>query len=264
MDNMAMYLAAFDVVLLDSTGQYNTMASVSASGFAELVWHAQSAMGVAASAEPHELLSKLFFQQLTPACMFDIRAVVTLRQPTVLPAELEDGLRESSWVELAQQHAESVVTRALSDRAFLVRTISADATVDTSDGGTTLRWVVGCKINPSKAERTVEKGPPVENREAAAEFKQFWGSKSEVRRMKDGAIVQAVIWSNCTGLARRHHVVQSILSHVLQDQLAGIADPELHIEVADGQPLDKIIFRKHHSESSWKSAYDVFERLAKK
>lgn len=262
LDNMAMYLAAFDVVLLDSTGQYNTLASVSASGFAELVWHARLAMGVAASAEPHELLSKLFFHQLTPACTFDIRAVVTLRRPTVLPPELEDGLRESAWEELTQQHAESVVTRALGDRALLVRTLSAD--MDTSTSGATLRWVVGCKINPSTAERTVDKGPPVESTEAAAEFKQFWGSKSEVRRMKDGAIVQAVIWSNCTGLARRHHVIQCILSHVLKDQLAGIADPEPLIEVADGQPLDKIIFRKHHSEASWKLAYDAFERLAKK
>ena len=82
--------------------------------------------------------------------------------------------------------------------------------------------------------------------------------------MKDGAIVQAVIWSNCKALARRHHVIQCILSHVLQNQLAGIADPEPQIEVADGQPLDKVIFRKHHSEASWKLAYDAFERLAKK
>ena len=79
--------------------------------------------------------------------------------------------------------------------------------------------------------------------------------------MKDGAIVQAVIWSNCKALARRHHVIQCILSHVLQNQLAGIADPDPQIEVADGQPLDKVIFRKHHSEASWKLAYDAFERV---
>jgi U3 small nucleolar RNA-associated protein 22 len=265
LDDMAMYLAAFDVVLLDSSGQLNVMASVSASGFAELVWHARVSMRVAGSAEPHELLSKLFFHQLIPACMFDIRTVVTLRRPSVLPAELEAGLRESSWEELVQQHSEAVVTRALGDRAALVRTLSADVIdAGTPAGGGTLRWVVGCKINANKAERTVDKGPPVEDTEAAAEFKSFWGSKSEVRRMKDGAIVQAVVWSNCTALTRRHHVIECILSHVLREQLVGIADPELHIEVADGQPLDRIIFRKHHSEARWKQAFDAFERLAKK
>ena len=263
-DNMAMYLSAFDVVLLDSSGQLNVLASVSATGFAELVWHARMSMTVAATAEPHELLSALFLDQLKPACMFDVRAVVTLQRPTTLPTELEEGLHESSWQELVQRHAEAVVIRALGDRAALVRTLSADL-VDTTVGGTTaLRWVVGCKINSDKAERTVDKGPPVENREAAADFKQFWGSKSEVRRMKDGAIVQAVIWSSCTGLAKRHHVIDCILSHILKYQLQNIAHPELRIEVADGQPMDKIIFRKHHSETQWKPAYDAFERLAKK
>ena len=261
-DDMAMYLAAFDVVLLDSSGQLNVLASVSASGFAELVWHARVSMGIASSAEPHELLAKLFFQPLTPACMFDVRAVVTVRRPPVLPAELAGSLRDSSWEELVPQHAESVAVRALGDRASLVRTLSVETTQEA--GETTLRWVAGLKIVPEKAERTVDRGPPVEDREAAADFKRFWGSKSEVRRMKDGAIVQAVIWSKCTALSRRHHVINNVVSHAMQEQLASVAQADIGVEIADGQPFDKVIFRKRHSETQWKKAYDAFERLAKK
>ncbi|CAN0531385.1 unnamed protein product, partial [Ectocarpus sp. 12 AP-2014] len=41
---------------------------------------------------------------------------------------------------------------------------------------------VGLIVNPTFAGRLVDKGPPAEDGPAARKFRDFWGSKSELRR----------------------------------------------------------------------------------
>ncbi|CAN0213761.1 unnamed protein product, partial [Ectocarpus sp. 12 AP-2014] len=73
---------------------------------------------------------------------------------------------------------------------------------------------VGLIVNPTFAGRLVDKGPPAEDGPAARKFRDFWGSKSELRRFKDGSIVEAVVWKGKG--AQRHRVVeQQVVRHVL-------------------------------------------------
>lgn len=57
----------------------------------------------------------------------------------------------------------------------------------------TLNVKVGLLIDPSEAERLVIKGPS--ETEDSIQFRSFWGSKSSLRRFKDGSIIHSVIWS---------------------------------------------------------------------
>eukprot|EP00903_Cladosiphon_okamuranus_P015535 g14342.t1 len=57
------------------------------------------------------------------------------------------------------------------------------------------------------------RGPPAEDGPAARKFREFWGDKSELRRFKDGSIVEAVVWKGKG--AQRHRVVEQIVRHVL-------------------------------------------------
>ena len=68
-------------------------------------------------------------------------------------------------------------------------------------------WVVrlGVVLDADHAQRKVEKGPsPIDSATATLEatdatavaaFRSFWGAKCELRRFKDGSIVDAVVWS---------------------------------------------------------------------
>ena len=68
-------------------------------------------------------------------------------------------------------------------------------------------WVVrlGIVLDADHAQRKVEKGPsPIDSATATLEatdatavaaFRSFWGAKCELRRFKDGSIVDAVVWS---------------------------------------------------------------------
>lgn len=44
-----------------------------------------------------------------------------------------------------------------------------------------------------------------------AQFRALWGSRAELRRFKDGAIVEAVVWT--TDVSQRHTIIPTIMSH---------------------------------------------------
>jgi U3 small nucleolar RNA-associated protein 22 len=55
--------------------------------------------------------------------------------------------------------------------------------------------IVGVSINQETSQRVVDRGPPPEQHEDVQHFLKLWGTKAQLRRFKDGAIVQAVVWN---------------------------------------------------------------------
>lgn len=55
-------------------------------------------------------------------------------------------------------------------------------------------YTIGLILNPDECEKLVTKGPSNSDEEASIKFKKFWGSKSSLRRFKDGSIQHCVIW----------------------------------------------------------------------
>ena len=80
---------------------------------------------------------------------------------------------------------------------------------------------VGLLLDPEHCRRTVDRGPPIEDKAASAVFQKFWGDKAELRRFKDGTILESVIWDN-PGSSRS--VIDSIISHILHRHF-GLIDP---------------------------------------
>lgn len=68
-----------------------------------------------------------------------------------------------------------------------------DASVFGSGSGGGGVVVVGLDLDGSRAARLVDRGPPADDAVLAPAFRSFWGEKSELRRFKDGAIVEAVL-----------------------------------------------------------------------
>lgn len=48
----------------------------------------------------------------------------------------------------------------------------------------------------------------------AAEFRQFWGSRSELRRFQDGAIREAVVWE-AESLSEKRLIPHQVVTHLL-------------------------------------------------
>ncbi|EAT76845.1 U3 small nucleolar RNA-associated protein 22 [Parastagonospora nodorum] len=78
--------------------------------------------------------------------------------------------------------------------------------------------LVSLATDPANASRTVDHGPSAENKQEAAAFRKFWGEKSELRRFKDGSILESVVWSSKDASVS---VVEQIILYVLGKHLGG-------------------------------------------
>uniref|UniRef100_A0A671KPG3 Nucleolar protein 6 n=1 Tax=Sinocyclocheilus anshuiensis TaxID=1608454 RepID=A0A671KPG3_9TELE len=73
---------------------------------------------------------------------------------------------------------------------------------------------IGLLLNLEHALSVLERGPPADNPKAA-EFRQLWGSRSQLRRFQDGAITEAVLWSS-SSISQRRFIVLKIITHLLE------------------------------------------------
>ncbi|KAF7375127.1 Mannose-6-phosphate isomerase [Mycena sanguinolenta] len=76
---------------------------------------------------------------------------------------------------------------------------------------------VGLIHDPHNAFRLVDHGPAADEPDAsvAERFREFWGDKAELRRFKDGRIIESVVWDVKTA-DERSQVPAMIVRHVLQ------------------------------------------------
>ncbi|XP_018401182.1 PREDICTED: nucleolar protein 6 [Cyphomyrmex costatus] len=77
------------------------------------------------------------------------------------------------------------------------------------------KLVIGLELNPETCFNIVDKGPEA-NLSEAVDFRNFWGDKSELRRFKDGAIREAVIWSKGKTLADKRIICKRIIIFLLK------------------------------------------------
>ncbi|THH22517.1 hypothetical protein EUX98_g8176 [Antrodiella citrinella] len=75
---------------------------------------------------------------------------------------------------------------------------------------------IGLVLDVEHAFRLVDHGPPADDPdlEAAQRFRDFWGDKAELRRFKDGAISESVVWDVKTS-DERTKIPYSICTHIL-------------------------------------------------
>ena len=72
---------------------------------------------------------------------------------------------------------------------------------------------VGLLLDAENASRIVDHGPSVDQQEEASAFRSFWGEKAELRRFKDGSILESIVWSDLPSAAS---VVYQILVYALR------------------------------------------------
>ena len=75
---------------------------------------------------------------------------------------------------------------------------------------------IGLVLDPTSAFLLVDRGPSVEEAEKSPEFREFWGNdKTELRRFKDGRILESVVWDVKT-VDEKAHIPALIAKHLLR------------------------------------------------
>lgn len=117
-----------------------------------------------------------------------------------------------------------------------------------TSAATSLVLGLGVLLDPAHSMRVVDHGPSAEDEAACAEFSAFWGPKSELRRFKDGSIVETVVWDEMgpDGLGpQRHTVVGRIIKYILNHRFGlGSSDVEVFSGTFDPMMVEPLAIRR--------------------
>ena len=252
---LAAHVAHHDVVLLDSTGYLNVASRVSLDAYHELRHQAKLTQkclkkdhgSTVNSFDPLFLGSALGFWK-----RYDQYVIASP------PAEAE----HAPWTQETLQLMNDILVQALGDRVTLVRVqwSSRESNMwDVSGGKPAARSaVISLLLNPGTFRRTLDKGPPADDAAKAKQFRNFWGKRSELRRFRDGSIIEAVLWACKSG--REHRIVGDVVKYALARHMAayvGTMDSDVNIRTLSHQ-VDQLLDTPGGASMS---PDDMFKRL---
>jgi U3 small nucleolar RNA-associated protein 22 len=120
-----------------------------------------------------------------------------------------------SHVARFSQRLFDVLREGLSDRVKLIDVKSSKSfswsTKSSSPTVTEQSLLVSVIFDPANIDRLVDHGPAAEEKKAA-KFQKFWGEKAELRRFKDGSILESLVWK----LGSTYSIFQDIVSYLVK------------------------------------------------
>jgi U3 small nucleolar RNA-associated protein 22 len=173
-----------------------------------------------------DMLSEALFDQFDPTFILKTE-VLSYRYDATLEIPMSAFNLESASENYDQQLTDvcqklhKSLTRALTDRVTAIT-----FTLPSEDG-----WSISARrphekqrksilvnfvTDPANANRTVDHGPAAEEKQEAASFRKFWGEKAELRRFKDGSILESVVWSLKDASSS---VIEQIALYILKQHL---------------------------------------------
>lgn len=201
-----------------------------------------------------------FEHRTPPGVAFD--RLICVQLPADVPADdavsqahalkNRNALCDIPWPRILERRAYHLLTKALGDRATLVRPL---AVVNAGTGGagaaagagddskpahdvwgwpecvwwaldapppTSRSMWIGVTLDPLTGDRIADRGPPADRKADAIAFRAFWGDKSELHRFPDGSILETVRWA--LPPATQSTVVHAIVAHVLRRHMNLDAD----------------------------------------
>lgn len=218
---LEVFRASFDVVFLDSSGRLNLFSRLTLDAWKELQNAALDGMKMAQRGSTEDFYG-LFIKKNDFWARYD--QYFWLPSPAKVDEadddtytvdekrEINDLGLERFWMRKVTR----VLTRALTDRVTLVRPFLREGDEWALDQAMPSRrkLAIGIRIDPENAWRIVDKGPSAEDKAMSADFRGFWKEKSELRRFKDGAIVEAVVWDEIPP-DNKHVILETIVQYIV-------------------------------------------------
>ncbi|KAK9974376.1 hypothetical protein ABG768_022477 [Culter alburnus] len=236
--------AAFSVVFVDPSGHLNLLADMTAFTYKQI--QHEASLSLKFWDDPtidgfHALLMTSKAMIRTYDNVFQLSELVNL-QASCKKLSLLNELMDYSgnYVLSALPFILSLLQRGLGERIYLLaHSLPQDPEWPVDSAPPKHKdqppLSIGLMLNLERALSVLDRGPPADNPKAA-EFRQMWGSRSELRRFQDGDITEAVLWSG-NSTCQRRLVLLEIITYLLQLH----ADiPESCVRFVGGQ-LDDVI-----------------------
>lgn len=215
------YVGAFDVVFLDRGARVNLAGRVSSQALDELKNDAKVALKAVRLDAAPGTFEAAFPRRVRPVwARYDVVVRVPVYPVATLPTEeawaaLPDAAALGEpLVEALGRRTQRIVATALESRALAVRA-GLESSLDAGDDGLPLAFaerepgvddlrrrvvILGVRLrSDDEVFKVALRGPRREEADKSREFREFWGEKAQLRRFRDGAVVEAVVWDKHEG-----------------------------------------------------------------
>jgi len=248
------YSSTNEVVMIDMTGRVNLAANITKYGMLEIQNEAKLAIRNLTGEDSADKFDTLFLQKINPCLKFDnILRIPPLSVPAPLytvSAALDNPL---ACLHLKRK-LPNLLAKALTDR---ITHICSFNPVLPKGEISTYNWkvnekmpennqviMIGINLEGNQCTRLVDYGPSAEDEVASKAFRELWGEKSELRRFKDGSILESVVWElnpNNNSNVERSLIVSKMISFILERHIgiktiSSIRDDE-EIDQSEGKDI---------------------------
>lgn len=221
--SLAEFHSAFQVVFVDPSGHLNMCADMTASTYKQLQHEASVSMQfwddptvdgfqcLLMTPKPMIRTSDHVFQ------LCDLVKLQSCCKKQNLLSELMD--HSGNYVQTALPFILSLFQRGLGQRIHLLtHSLSPDPEWSVENEAPKYKAQppvsFGLLLRTELAASVLERGPSADSPKAA-EFRQLWGPRSELRRFQDGGITEAVLWDG-ESMCQKRLVPKQIITHLLQ------------------------------------------------
>lgn len=229
-------------VLFDGAKSLNILYKMTPSSASLLQMQAKSTMNLLADESADKFAPIFIVKANVLTQLYD--TIFEINSPDITKSLGSTDGHGAVWENTAEVH--KTLKKAYGSRAELVH-VQQPATKTWSLGAPlpseVQRVVVGVIFDFPQMSRQMEHGPPAEEQKEAARFRQFWGEKAELRRFKDGSILECVEWSG----RQASDICEEITRYVLQRHIKLTRDEvEFYAEsfssIVAFSPVDKEAF----------------------
>ena len=238
-------------VMYDPIREINVLYKMSPWSASLLQMHAKSTTDNLADEAADKFAPTFIIKSDAPLQTFD--AIFEVKSQYVKPSDSPDR-RGAAWDFSLEAH--KVLAKAFGTRSHLVHfQLPSKAgwklsSAPSSDAG---KVQFGVMFEFAQMARQMEHGPAAEEQEEAAKFRRFWGEKAELRRFKDGSILECVEWSSKVPF----QICEEIAEHTLKRHLK----IENGAITAYGAGFSNIVTFTHMDKEAFDAARRAFQTL---
>ncbi|CAL1685523.1 unnamed protein product [Lasius platythorax] len=224
----------YDCVFLDSTGYHNFAANLSKGTFSWIQREAELCLNHLDNIHV-DSFQALFMRSVPFHRAFD--QILCFQNRTISEkiheeSSIDDKInygpdKRSQVIKLLVEVLKKGLGRRI-NRLCILPSVSKEweCTQDIPDDSGML--MIGLELNPEICFGIVDKGPEA-NLPEAADFRNFWGVMSELRRFKDGSIREAVVWSKGKSLSQKRIICKKIVAFLLKTKFNIFKDQYLYV-----------------------------------
>eukprot|EP00833_Pecoramyces_ruminatium_P011496 jgi/Orpsp1_1/1185528/evm.model.c7180000094255.1 len=223
------YSSTNEIVMIDMTGRVNLAANITKFAMLEIQNEAKLAIQNLTGEDSADKFDTLFLQKINPCLKYDnILRIPPLSVPAPLYT-VSAALDNPSACLHLKRKLPNLLAKALTDR---ITHICSFNPVLPKGETSSYHWkinekmpesnqviMIGINLEGNQCTRLVDYGPTAEDEVASKAFRELWGEKSELRRFKDGSILESVVWElnpNNNSNVERSLIVSKMISFILE------------------------------------------------